>query len=131
MATFDVYLQKAGDPSSAKMEQVQADIIGEAWDVARATYYKPYGDPDWTAYQIVRIEPEGETASRAAAASGLPLFPNPGPGTTGDGAFQGQPGYVAPQGLSEIAQLERSKASGVKGPMEDTNAKTETTIKKN
>ena len=127
MATFDVYLQKAGDPSSAKMEQVQAAIIGEAWDVARATYYKPYGDPDWTDYQIVRIEPEGETAARVAAAAVLPLnAPLSAPMIPGPA--QGEPGYVAPQGLSQQEQANRAMAMGTKVETKDAevtaNAKT-------
>ena len=120
MATFDVYLQKAGDPYSAKVEQVQAAIIGEAWDVARATYYKPYGDPDWTDYQIVRIEPEGETAARAAAASASPMWADAGGVTMGAGAPQGAPGYVAKQGVSEEAQRAEAMATGEKWPTNDS-----------
>jgi len=135
MASFDVFLQKAGDPASAKVEQIEAGIIGEAWELARQKYYRPVEDPDWSEYQIVRITPTGEAQEGLSfeerARLTMPVWADSSPAgraraaEMNTGPAQGQPGYVAPQGLSSEQEVRDRVAATApiaatkKGPMTD------------
>lgn len=115
MATFDVHLEQAGAPYSHKVEALDAHDIGEAWELARQKYYLPVDDPNYTDFQIVRIDTppvEGELSPLHMP----PMFAVPGATAhvMGVGPAQGEPGFVAKQGVSLAEQMAHAQATGEK-----------------
>jgi len=69
---YNVTLEAPGNPTTRKIEQLEATNILEAWSIALDTYYKPSDHPDFTPYQIVGIDIPQDEAQRLTA---FPLFP--------------------------------------------------------